>query len=184
MHIYFAGIWRLAIATDTFLYIIMQKLCCKQNKARQSIFALYSLKTLCELTYLSREDKSLRMVLSAVLVWLIFLPDIDPLVSMTKTTFFGMTGRLLGAKKWTKYPSFINISPPSGSWLASYLTKNDLSPFLRFLCSLNDGWYLKINKTSQTTFYLRGATKSAAELSLRAVLLLQNNDIYTYCIWL
>lgn len=33
----------------------------------------------------------------------IFLPCIEPLWSMTKTTFFGMRGRLDGAKWWTKY---------------------------------------------------------------------------------
>lgn len=34
--------------------------------------------------------------------WCIFLPDIDPLLSITNTTFFGTLGKSGGAKKCTK----------------------------------------------------------------------------------
>ena len=71
--------------------------------------------------YLSLGPKSFRMVIIASLVCSIFLPIIEPLLSMMKTTFLGMIGRSAGAKKCTKYPSRIRSSPPRFSLSTSYL---------------------------------------------------------------
>ena len=54
----------------------------------------------------------------------IFLPLIEPLWSITKTTFFGMRGRLDGAKWWTKYPAdFFQGISKTFAWLEKIVEK-------------------------------------------------------------